>query len=138
MAKKKAASKPAAGRKPKGVANKKGKAKAKQPWLTWKSSKQGETALAKMLKAHGNAKGAKKTALTKGMAAAKRSIKNLKAKEYRARLKTVNEEGGDVKKRGPKDTAKSDKSSEKGKKTEKTSKTKKSYGRFKQRSRKKK
>lgn len=136
MAKKSAAKKPnQPGRKPKGVANRKGKAKASQPWLKWKSAAQGKTGLAKILAAHGKAKGAAKTALTKGMAEAKRTIKNLAAKEYRARLKTVNEEGGDTKKRGPKDTKGADKSSEKGKKTEKTSKVKRKTGRFKQRSR---
>ena len=137
MAKKAAAKKPnQPGRKPKGVANKKGKSKASQPWLTWKSAAQGKTGLAKLLKAHEKAKGSAKGSLTKGIAEAKRAIKNLAAKEYRARLKTVNEEGGETKKRGPKDTKGDDKSSEKGKKTEKTSKVKRKTGRFKQRSRK--
>ena len=124
--------------KPKGVANRKGKTKAKQPWLSWKTAAQGAAALGKMQKAHGKATGAAKSALTKGMAAAKKAIKNLKAKEYRSRLKTVNNESGGGAKRGPKDSAAADKSSTKGKKTEKTSKTKKTYGRFKYRSRKRK
>lgn len=121
--------------KPKGKANVKGKAKAANPWAKWKNSAAGEKWLKKAKGRHEKLAGAAKTASTKGMGQARRAIKNLKAKEYRTRLREAEEDGtGTRKKRDPKLSA-TGKSSEKGKKTEKTSKPKSRRGILKSKSR---
>lgn len=123
--------------KPKGKANVKGKAKAANPWSKWKNSAAGEKWLKTAKGRHEKLAGAAKGRSTKDMGQARRAIKNLKAKEYRTRLREAEDESGERKKRDPKTDA-SGKTSEKGKKTEKTSKPKSRRGIFKSKSRKRK